>query len=63
MKKYFIIISLFICFNLNAAEIEIISDKPGEGKKIIIIRGFKLSIQAHLRMEKFLILMLVKIDR
>jgi len=35
MKKYFIIISLFICFNLNAAEIEIISDKPGEGKKII----------------------------
>ena len=35
MKKYFIIISLFICFNLNAAEIEIISDKPGAGKKII----------------------------
>ena len=35
MKKYFIIISLFICFNLNAAEIEIISDKPGDGKKII----------------------------
>jgi peptidylprolyl isomerase len=35
MKKYFIIISLFICFNLNAAEIEIISDKLGEGKKII----------------------------
>ena len=35
MKKYFIIISLFICLNLNAAEIEIISDKPGEGKKII----------------------------
>ena len=35
MKKYFLIISLFICFNLNAAEIEIISDKPGEGKKII----------------------------
>ena len=35
MKKYFIIISLFICFNLNAVEIEIISDKPGEGKKII----------------------------
>ena len=35
MKKYFLIISLFICFNLNATEIEIISDKPGEGKKII----------------------------
>ena len=35
MKKYFIIISLFICLNLNAVEIEIISDKPGEGKKII----------------------------
>ena len=35
MKKYFLIISLFICFNLNAAEIEIISDKAGEGKKII----------------------------
>ena len=35
MKKYFIIISLFICFNLNATEIEIIFDKPGEGKKII----------------------------
>ena len=35
MKKYFLIISLFICFNLNAAEIEIISDKPGGGKKII----------------------------
>ena len=35
MKKYFLIISLFICFNLNAAEIEIISDKPAEGKKII----------------------------
>ena len=35
MKKYFLIISLFICFNLNAAEIEIISDKPGNGKKII----------------------------
>ena len=35
MKKYFLIISLFICFNLNAAEIEIISDKPGDGKKII----------------------------
>ena len=35
MKKYFLIISLFICFNLNAAEIEIISDKPGVGKKII----------------------------
>ena len=35
MKKYFLIISFFICFNLNAAEIEIISDKPGEGKKII----------------------------
>ena len=27
--------SLFICFNLTAAEIEIISDKPGDGKKII----------------------------
>ena len=35
MKKYFLIISLFICFNLNAAEIKIISDKPGDGKKII----------------------------
>ena len=35
MKKYFLIISLFICFNLNATEIEIISDKPGDGKKII----------------------------
>ena len=35
MKKYFLIISLFICFNLNAAEIEIISDRAGEGKKII----------------------------
>ena len=35
MKKYFLIISLFICINLNAAEIEIISDKPGDGKKII----------------------------
>ena len=36
MKKYFLIlISLFICFNLTAAEIEIISDKPGNGKKII----------------------------
>ena len=35
MKKYFLIISLFICFNLNAAEIEIISDKAGDGKKII----------------------------
>ena len=35
MKKYLLIISLFICFNLNAAEIEIISDKPGDGKKII----------------------------
>ena len=35
MNKYFIIISLFICFNLNAAEIELIYDKPGEGKKII----------------------------
>jgi len=35
MKKYFLIISLFFCFNLTAAEIEIISDKPGDGKKII----------------------------
>ena len=35
MKKYFLIISLIICFNLNAAEIDIISDKAGEGKKII----------------------------
>ncbi|MDC0446068.1 FKBP-type peptidyl-prolyl cis-trans isomerase [Candidatus Pelagibacter sp.] len=35
MKKYFLIISLFICFNLTAAEIEIISDKPGDGKKIV----------------------------
>ena len=36
MKKYFlIIISLFICFKLTATEIEIISDKPGDGKKII----------------------------
>ncbi len=35
MKKYFLIISLFICFNLTAAEIEIISDTPGDGKKII----------------------------
>ncbi len=35
MKKYFLIISLFICFNLTAAEIEIISDNPGDGKKII----------------------------
>ena len=35
MKKYFLIISLFICFNLTAAEIEIIFDKPGDGKKII----------------------------
>jgi peptidylprolyl isomerase len=35
MKKYFLIISLFICFDLTAAEIEIISDKPGDGKKII----------------------------
>ena len=36
MKKYFlIVISLFICFKLTATEIEIISDKPGDGKKII----------------------------
>ena len=36
MKKYFLIlISLLICFKLTAAEIEIISDKPGDGKKII----------------------------
>ena len=35
MKKYFLIIILFIFFNLNAAEIKIISDKPGDGKKII----------------------------
>tara|TARA_B100001094_G_scaffold135244_1_gene130976 strand:- start:2061 stop:2576 length:516 start_codon:yes stop_codon:yes gene_type:complete len=36
MKKYFlIIISLLICFKLTATEIEIISDKPGAGKKII----------------------------
>ena len=35
MKKYFLIISLFICFNSTATEIEIISDKPGDGKKII----------------------------
>ena len=35
MKKYFLIISLFICFNLTAAEIEIIYNKPGDGKKII----------------------------
>jgi len=35
MNKFFLIISLLICFNLNATEIEIISDKPGEGKKII----------------------------
>ncbi len=35
MKKYFLIVSFFICFNLSAAEIEIILDKPGEGKKII----------------------------
>ena len=35
MKKYFLIISLFICFNLNAAEIEIISSQPSDGKKII----------------------------
>ena len=33
MKKYFLIISLFICFNLTAAEIEIISDKPGTMEK------------------------------
>ena len=36
MKKYFLlIISLLICFKLTAAEIEIISDKPGDGKKIV----------------------------
>ena len=36
MKKYFlIVISLLICFKLTATEIEIISDKPGDGKKII----------------------------
>ena len=36
MKKYFlIIISFFIFLNLNASEIEIISDMPGDGKKII----------------------------
>ena len=35
MNKFFLITSLLICFNLNATEIEIISDKPGEGKKII----------------------------
>jgi peptidylprolyl isomerase len=35
VKKYFLIISLFICFNLNAAEIEIISSQPSDGKKII----------------------------
>ena len=36
MKKYFLIVmSLFICFKLTATEIEIISDKPGDGKKII----------------------------
>tara|TARA_B100000575_G_scaffold288339_1_gene288189 strand:+ start:4613 stop:5347 length:735 start_codon:yes stop_codon:yes gene_type:complete len=35
MKKYLLIVSLFICFNLNATEIKIISDKPGDGKKII----------------------------
>ena len=29
------LISLLICFKLTAAEIEIISDKPGDGKKII----------------------------
>ena len=36
MKKYFfILIILLFFFDLNAAEIEIISDKPGDGKKII----------------------------
>ena len=36
MKKYFLIlISLLICFKLTAAEIEIIYDKLGVGKKII----------------------------
>ena len=35
IKNFLIIASLFICINLTAAEIEIISDKPGIGKKII----------------------------
>ena len=36
MKKYFLLtIVLLICFKLTAAEIEIISNKSGDGKKII----------------------------
>ncbi len=62
MKKYFLIISLFICFNLTAAEIEIISDKPGDGKKIIYHSWVQIEYTGSFENGKFLIQTLGKID-
>ena len=58
----FLIVYLFLTTNLISAEIEILVDKPGEGKKLLIIPGYKLNILVHLLMEKFLILTLEKTD-
>ena len=61
-KIKFLIIYFFLICNVFAAEIEIIVDKPGEGKKLLITHGFKLNTQVLLLMETFLIPTLEKID-
>ena len=62
IKIKFLIIYFFLICNVFAAEIEIILDKPGDGKKLLIIHGFKLNTLVLLLMEKFSIPMLEKTD-
>ena len=65
MKKILILICtifLSLSFQVHSAEIEIINDKPGTGKKIIKHSWVQLEYTGSLKMEKFLILISVKID-
>ena len=58
----FLIVYLFLTTNLISAEIEILVDKPGEGKKIINHSWVQIEYTVHLLMEKFLILTSEKTD-
>ena len=65
MKKiltFIFTIFLSLSFQVQSVEIEIITDKPGTGKRLYNIHGFNLNTLARLKMEKFLIQILVRID-
>ena len=57
----FLIVYLFLTTNLISAEIEILVDKPGEGKKLLIIQ-VQIEYTGSFIDGKVLILTLEKID-